>query len=86
MCDIVQPPTISMAPIADMDKDVAIVTAALATKTIAETPRKKRREAMAVQRTSYRSWCFHHTPFSLRPFGARSSHWYIPQRLSTPRE
>ena len=24
-------------------------------------------------------------PFSLRPLGARSSHWYMPQRPSTPR-
>ena len=26
-----------------------------------------------------------HSPVSLRPFGARSSHWYIPQSASRPR-
>ena len=31
-------------------------------------------------------WRRHHRPVSLRPFGARSSHWYMPQRASTPRE
>ena len=35
---------------------------------------------------SYSSWRRHQTPFSLRPFGARSSHWYMPQSPSTPRE
>jgi hypothetical protein len=38
MCDIVQPPGIHIEPIVDIDADVAIVIAALATKTIAETP------------------------------------------------
>src|SRR5205814_8828273 len=33
----------------------------------------------------YSSWRRHHTPVSLRPLGARSSHWYMPQRPSSPR-
>src|SRR6202043_282333 len=33
----------------------------------------------------YSSWRFHQTPVSLRPLGARSSHWYAPQRPSNPR-
>src|SRR5881397_1522772 len=37
------------------------------------------------QRWSYSSWRRHQTPVSLRPLGARSSHWYMPQRPSTPR-
>src|SRR5688500_20358669 len=45
MCDIVQPPGISIVPIADMDAPVAIVIAALAAKTIVVTPRKTRRES-----------------------------------------
>ena len=44
MCDIVQPPGICIPPIVDMDAHVAIVIAALATKTIAETPSVTRRE------------------------------------------
>ena len=31
------------------------------------------------------SWRRHQTPVSLRPLGARSSHWYMPQKLSSPR-
>ena len=34
---------------------------------------------------SYSSWRRHQTPVSLRPSGARSSHWYMPQRPSSPR-
>jgi predicted dinucleotide-binding enzyme len=34
----------------------------------------------------YSSWRRHQTPVSLRPRGARSSHWYMPQRPSSPRE
>ena len=34
----------------------------------------------------YSSWRRHQRPVSLRPLGARSSHWYMPQRPSTPRE
>ena len=37
------------------------------------------------QRLSYSSWRRHQTPASLRPLGARSSHWYMPQRPSSPR-
>jgi hypothetical protein len=43
--DIVQPPGMGMPPIDDMDAHQAIVTAALAAKASAETPRKARREA-----------------------------------------
>ena len=38
------------------------------------------------QRLSYSSWRRHQTPVSLRPLGARSSHGYMPQIASTPRE
>ncbi|MGH2824925.1 MAG: hypothetical protein ACRDLY_18265, partial [Thermoleophilaceae bacterium] len=38
--DIVQPPGIGISPIADMDAHQTIVTAALAAKTNAETPKK----------------------------------------------
>src|SRR5262245_30996282 len=34
---------------------------------------------------SYSSWRRHQMPFSLRPMGARSSHWYMPQSPSSPR-
>ena len=34
---------------------------------------------------SYSSWRRHHMPASLRPSGARSSHWYMPHRMSSPR-
>jgi hypothetical protein len=37
------------------------------------------------QRLSYSSWRRHQRPVSLRPLGARSSHWYMPQRPSSPR-
>ncbi|MGH3452657.1 MAG: hypothetical protein ACRDQW_18530, partial [Haloechinothrix sp.] len=43
--DIVQPPGIGISPIADMDAHETIVTAALATKSGAETPMKGRWEA-----------------------------------------
>src|SRR5262245_36255915 len=33
----------------------------------------------------YSSWRCHQMPLSLRPLGARSSHWYMPQRPSRPR-
>jgi hypothetical protein len=33
----------------------------------------------------YSSWRRHQRPVSLRPFGARSSHGYMPQRASSPR-
>src|SRR5687767_1969778 len=48
--DIVQPPGIAMSPIADMDAHQTIVTAALAAKSSAETPKntccEARSEAM----------------------------------------
>jgi hypothetical protein len=39
------------------------------------------------QRLSYSSWRRHQMPpvSSLRPLGARSSHWYMPQSPSSPR-
>jgi len=37
------------------------------------------------QRASYSSWRRHQTPVSLRPLGARSSHWYMPHSPSSPR-
>ncbi len=37
------------------------------------------------QRLSYLSWWRHQMPVSLRPLGAWSSHWYMPQRPSSPR-
>ena len=43
--DIVQPPGIGISPIADMDAHQTIVTAALAAKSSAETPKKARSEA-----------------------------------------
>src|SRR5919198_2604569 len=43
--DIVQPPGIGISPIADMDMHQTIVTAALAAKSSAETPKKARWEA-----------------------------------------
>ena len=45
--DIVQPPGIGIAPIADMDAHQTIVTAALAAKSSAETPKKARSEVRA---------------------------------------
>jgi hypothetical protein len=42
--DIVQPPGIGIPRIADMDAHQTIVTAALAAKSSAETPKKARRE------------------------------------------
>src|SRR6516162_1927649 len=40
---------------------------------------------LRIQRLSYASWWRNQYPVSLRPFGARSSHWYMPQRPSNPR-
>ena len=37
------------------------------------------------QRWSYSSWRRHQTPVSLRPLGGAASHWYMPQRPSSPR-
>ena len=91
--DIVQPPGIGIPP--DMDAHPWAVSAALAAKSSAETARKAcwetRSEAMLAgspcsQPLGYSSWRRHQTPDSFRPLGARSSHWYMPQRPSTPRE
>ena len=41
--------------------------------------------AQFAQPLLYSSWRRIQTPVSLRPLGARSSHWYIPQRPSSPR-
>jgi hypothetical protein len=43
--DIVHPPGIGISPIADMDAHHTIVTAALAAKSSADTPKKARWEA-----------------------------------------
>ena len=40
---------------------------------------------MTRQPRSYSSWRRHQGRASLRPLGARSSHWYMPQRPSSPR-
>jgi hypothetical protein len=40
---------------------------------------------MTRQPLAYSSWRRHHGRASLRPLGARSSHWYMPQRPSNPR-
>ena len=82
--DMVQPPGISMPGIADMEPHQATVTAALPRNSSAVTPKKARSDAMA-QALPYSSWRFHQTPCSLRPSGARSSHWYMPHRPSSPR-
>jgi hypothetical protein len=71
--DIVQPSGIGISPIADMDAHQRIVSAALAG------------EGQVTQRFSYSSWRRHQMSVSFRPLGARSSHWYMPQRPSTPR-
>ena len=47
--------------------------------------RGRRKSADVAHRVSYSSWRRHQTPVSLRPLGARSSHWYMPQRPSSPR-
>src|SRR5438552_7733225 len=41
--------------------------------------------SLSVQ-ASYSSWRRNQRSVSLRPLGARSSHWYMPQRPSSPRE
>ena len=99
--DIVQPPGMGIPPIADMDAHRAIVAAVLATKRNAEAPQNARSQSHASgdrqplplrhdhhdfpQPWSYSSWRRHQAVVSLRPSGARSSHWYMPQRPSGPR-
>jgi len=48
-------------------------------------PALQRKYRGVAQRRSYSSWRRPHTPASLRPRGARSSHWYMPHRPSSPR-
>src|SRR5258708_28361870 len=50
--DIVQPPGIGISPIAAMDAHQTIVTAALAAKSSAETPKKSRWEARSTTTTT----------------------------------
>ena len=47
--------------------------------------RLRRGLARQHQTLSYSSWRRHQMPVSFRPLGARSSHWYMPQRPSSPR-
>ncbi len=88
--DIVQPPGIGMPPIEDMEAHQTNVTAALATKNSAQTPKNtaagpvRRHHALQLS-AAYSSWRRHQRPVSLRPCGARSSHWYMPQKASSPR-
>src|ERR1022692_3444922 len=53
--DIVQPPGMGISPIADIDMDQTIVSAALAAKSSAETPRKARPDTMPVSMVQERS-------------------------------
>jgi len=97
---IARPLGILIFPAAGVDAHRAIVTSARAARSLAETPKKTRAETMhceissggcageaddPTQHLSYSSRRCHHMPISLRPFGARSSHWYMPQRPSSPR-
>jgi hypothetical protein len=94
--DIIQPAGIGISPIADMGAHQTIVPAVLAAQSSAETPKKLagrlarktcvvRSPREIAQPLPYSSWRRHQTPVSLRPLGARSSHWYMPQRPSSPR-
>ena len=49
------------------------------------TPAVAPRQPRIAQPLVYSSWRRHQTLVSLRPLGARSSHWYMPQRPSSPR-
>src|SRR6188768_1498341 len=78
--DIVQPPGIGMPPISDMDEHQPTVSAALVTQvtsTNTDKPGHVRRDASSkamvtfAQAMAYSSWRRHHTPVSVRPFGAR---------------
>jgi hypothetical protein len=51
----------------------------------ARQPGSLEEASLMAQLLSYSSWRRHQMPVSLRPLGARSSHWYMPQRASTPR-
>lgn len=54
-----------------------------ASTAISTTTRAQHRNGQV--RLSYSSWRRHQKPVSLRPSGARSSHWYMPHRASRPR-
>jgi hypothetical protein len=69
--DIVHPPGIGIPPITDMDEHQTIVTAALAAKSSAETPKKARSEARSD--TTHR--------VSSRPLVAPPTFIPTPQRL-----
>ncbi len=84
--DIVQPPGIGMSAIAAWPRhrgapERLVPRRAGGEHAAPETPQKAR----AAQRLSYSSWRRHQSPLSLRPRGARSSHWYMPHRPSSPR-
>src|SRR5262245_42236449 len=86
--DIVQPPGIGIAPIVDMDALHTMVTAVLTAMSSADTPKNAREEAVVSMTSTqplYSSWRRHQAPFSLRPLGARSSHWYVLHTPSSPR-
>src|SRR3977135_2306948 len=71
--DIVQPPAIGISPIADMDAHQTIVTAALAAKSSAETPKKARwdtRSEAMLLRSPLRN-CAPTTTTSLSPWRTR---------------
>jgi len=78
-------PGMEMPGIDDMDAQHATVTAALATKHSAAMPISLRWPAPTAQPCAYSSCRFHQMPSSLRPLGARSSHWYMLHRPSSPR-
>jgi hypothetical protein len=59
--------------------------AKLAARHLAAEPDPARTLASLAHWLSYSSWRRHHIPVSLRPSGARSSHWYMPHRMSSPR-
>ncbi len=63
--DIVQPPGIGVAPIADIDARQTIVAAALARNSSAETPNKARREARSPERRASMSRAAAHWGWSV---------------------
>jgi hypothetical protein len=93
--DIVQPPGIGIALVVGMEAHHVALNAVLTANAIVEMPKNANRDTRSATMAigpgvqafnrSYSSWRRHHTPVSFRPFGARSSHWYMPQRPSSPR-
>lgn len=69
---------------AQEDMSANAISQAMVDGTHFEVDRFQRTKGSA-QRLSYSSWRRHQTPVSLRPLGARSSQWYMPQRPSRPR-